>query len=430
MKRSLTAARAHAASALLLPPLLLLLLLAPPASAQDEGGLPTMKKPSTTQPVPGRTVSVPRTTTTSRPPGRTRFNNPSTGDLSVASEPGARLEVTPLAGRHARPISHSIPGDERQALFPDLRPGSYRVTARREGFKPEEETVTVAADKVTMLTLDLVPVTYDLAVKTNVRAGELQYAAAGEAKRVARIENGRAQLPPLRAGTYAVEVVPEDPSYERYRGSFTLPTPDDKYELSLSLEHLVSTGTLSELWLNLGGWEAPSDWRTERFKLTTGSPGEALPRNEAYRYYSDFRLESDVKMLGDVGVSYVLRAQDARNYYLLQLTGAKADEPFVLRAYAVRDGAPRPLQPPISIIGNADVLKAGKDLSVIVEFNDNRIATFIRDNSVGEDLPLGIITDAQRVFRKGAVGPASRAGERAVFSRFVVCNLQNCPKER
>jgi PEGA domain len=418
MRTSLQFARTLALSALLL-------LAAASARAQDEGGLPT-----TPRPAPARTPATHRTTTTVRDPKRARAN-PGTGDLSVASESGALLEVSPLAGaRGPRPLSRPIPAGERLLSFNDLRPGSYRVSARLEGFRPAEETVTVAVNKVTTLTLELEPVTYSVVVNTNVRTGELQYGAARDPRRVARIERNRAALSNLRAGTYGVEIVPEDASYERYRGAFTLPTADDKYELTFNLERRLSTGTLAELWLNLEGWDAPAGWRAEQYKLTSGSPGTALPRNEAYRYYADFKLVSDVRMLDDVGVSYALRAQDSRNYYLVQLTGSKADEPFVLRAYAVRDGTPRRLQPPISVMGNSDVLKAGKDLTVTFEFSDNRIAAFIKDNSVGEDLPLGVITDTERVFKKGAVGPASRAGERAVFSRFVVCDLQSCPKEQ
>jgi hypothetical protein len=363
---------------------------------------------------------------------------PNKGSLVVSAEPRATIVVEPVRGGTGD--EGEVPGDRRTATFNDLLPGRYRVAAALEGYEEASSEVTVTKGKASDVTLNLRPITYNVQINANVPAGEIRYApviarsdattgqlkyerAPGDA-RVTPINNGRATLAGLRPGTYGLDIRSDAVGYETLLASITLPGPTD---IPVSLRKLTSSKTLAATWINLEGWDTPAGWRAQARKLLVAGRGIGLPREDEYRYYSDFQLTSDVRMLNGVAASFVVRAQDASNYYLIQLTGQNADEPFVLRGYVVRGGVAQRMGAPIPLDAFTQTLRANQFFNVTMKMADNSLKVSITDSQTGDVLPLGILTDPARNFRIGGVGLAARDNEQNEIGRFIVCANQ-CPE--
>ena len=362
---------------------------------------------------------------------------PTTGTLAVAAPSNAALLVEPINIRGGEGREGRIPSGESIFIFNDLKPGRYRVAAALEGYTAADEEVLVKVNNSTPVTLDLRPITYNVTFNTNVRAGEVRYApvkvaadgkyvAAGET-RLAQIQNGRAVLPNLRPGTYGVDIRSGEVGYQTLLATITLP---GKTDFDVELKKVLSTKTFSATWTSLEGWEVPSGWRVEKRKLALKGAGIGLPRDESYRYYADFQLVSDVKMLNGVAASFVVHAEDAKNYYLVQLTGPNADEPYVLRGFIVKNGVAQRMGAPIPIDGFAATLKSGQFFKVSMRMTDNNLNVSITDSQTGEDFPLGILNDPNRNFRVGAIGIAVRDHEQNEINRFIICTSESadCPR--
>lgn len=356
---------------------------------------------------------------------------PTTGTLSIGTEPLTVVFVEPLGRgktrRLAKTLQGTVPNGEKVFHFTTLQPGTYIVRAELKGYKPARKEVKILANKNSTLTLNLEPITYDVNIETNVSQGEVRYIKNGELPRVVTIRNGRATLDDLRPGNYDIDIRSEEVGYQTLLG--TIEVGEGKTDFKTELKRLLSKETFSAVWSNLEGWEAPNTWRIASRKLSVNGRGVALPRDESYRYYADFQLSSDVRMINGTALSFALRAVDAQNYYLIQLTGAKADEPYVLRGFLVKNGTARRLQPSIPIEGFAATIKPNQFFNVSVTAVDNRFKVSIIDSETGDVFPLGVLTDPNRIFTVGAVGVAAHDGEQNEVGTFTVCTPE-CPKGR
>ncbi len=70
-------------------------------------------------------------------------------------------------------------------------------------------------------------------------------------------------------------------------------------------------------------------------------------------------------MINGVAASFVVHAVDKQNYYLIQITGPNADEPYVLRGFVVKKGVSQRLKR-ISIGEYSTTLQPGKFFEVSI----------------------------------------------------------------
>lgn len=353
---------------------------------------------------------------------------PTTGSLSVAAEPNATILVEPIKIRNALGQQGLVPTGERIFVFVDLKPGRYRLAGTLAGHQPVETEVVIAANKSQAATLNFRPILHAVTINTNVTTGELKHAREGQPlSNVVPIQNKSVRLE-LPAGNYVVEITAAEFGYESLRKSFSL--TEDQTVLDLPLRRIVlTTDTLSPTWTNaeLQTWDMPAAWRPDSKKnLVVKGAGIALPHAEGYRYYKDFRLSSSARMMNGAGLSFVLRARDPQNYYLLQLTGEKSDEPNTVRLFVVKNGVEQRIRAiPIPRAG-AKAMAPGQFFAVTIKMIDFAITVEIEDSETGAPYPLGALTDPARNFAVGAVGIAGHADEENVIGRFVVCTGDKC----
>ena len=361
-----------------------------------------------------------------------------TGTLSVVALANATVRLEPLKGGEA--LEGIVPATEKLFIFSDLKPGTYRVLATLEGHKSAEQRIQILANKNKGVTLDLAPILYTVKINTNVVSGEVRYAPveayteAGEKKyrpigqtRLAPIENRAALLPALTKGTYGVDIRASEPGYEDRLASITVPDDSNKEEISLevALKFVRSTADFSGI--TSDQWDLPAGWGITSYVLSTNGKGIAIPHQESNRHYTDFQLISDVRMLNGIAVSFVVRASaNLENYYLIQLSGANAEEPFLLSGFIVTNGVrERLLTLPINHL--SATLQTNKDFRVSIKMKDNNIEVGIIDSETGKYFPLGALVDANRRFPIGAVGIYAGGKEQNKFGSFNICTPE-CPK--
>lgn len=357
---------------------------------------------------------------------------PTTGTLAVAAESGATILVEPVGGGVA--VKGTVPEGERIFTFVDLKPGRYRVAASLDdNHRDDEDVVTIQANKPSDLTLNLPLITHTVTISTNVRGGEIRYAPVegrtntnGETiytpvgkTSIAYIQNGRAVLSDLPPGTYGVDIRTDEVGYQTLLRRFTVP---GEINYNVALEKKLSEGQLMANWDTLKrSWEVPASWNVSSISLQARGRGIALPRNEDYRYYADFDLQSDIRLRNGVGASFVVHARDAQNYYLVQLTGANSDEPYVLRGFIVTNGVRRSFGEPQSIRSFASTLTSGQYFTVSMKMRGNKLSVFLTDNETGQMQPAGVLTDQNSVFTTGAIGLASSDNEEYEVGSLMIC---------
>ncbi len=351
---------------------------------------------------------------------------PLTGRLFIVAEPGATILIEPLNIRNEQAQKGTVPEGERGLIFNDLKPGNYRVAATLPGYhETERPSVLIKRNESQSVTLNFEPILYSVTINTNVD-GDLKYGKEGQIPNSVKIQNKRITLQ-LPAGDYVAEFEPAEPVYKTERQRFPVnsnTTIDIRPKLiEFSKDTLRADWTATEL----QNWEVPSSWRASSGNLIVKGAGIALPRDESKRYYKDFQLISDVKITNGVGAAFVLRAQDLKNYYLVQLTGEQADEPFYVRLFVVKNGFEQRIQALKIPNAAATALKAGQFFTVQIKATDNHIAVTIVDNQSATDYPLGVLIDSNRTFAAGAAGIGARSNEESVVWRFIVCT--ECPKD-
>jgi hypothetical protein len=398
-----------------------------------EGGTGRVRIPAERQPSAPASAPKVRTVTSVRvvPVIRTIKVTPTTGTLSVATESLTDIFIEPLSKgktrRRAKTLQGTVPNGERVFVFNDLQPGRYTVRAELKGYQPANKEVVIFANKPSSMTLNLVPITYNVTIETNVSQGEVRYKTKDELPQIVPLRNSRVVLSDLRPGKYDIDIRSEELGYQTLLG--TIEVGEGKTSFKAELKRQLSKETFSAVWSYLEGWDAPDAWHIVSRRLLVNGRGVALPRDESYRHYADFQLSSDVRMINGVALSFALRAVDAQNYYLIQLTGAKADEPYVLRGFLVKNGVAQRLQPSIPIDGVAGTIKPNHFFNVSVTAVGNSFKVSTVDGETGDVFPLGVLTDPNRNFTIGAVGIAARDGEQNEVGTFTVCTPE-CPKGR
>jgi hypothetical protein len=202
---------------------------------------------------------------------------------------------------------------------------------------------------------------------------------------------------------------------ERDEGSYV-------FELPGATKKTIPLDVDGNLWdLSGGQWEV-----TGRGLHTLGS-GILLPK-EPHRYsYRDLRITAVVRLEKDSAAKFVLRAQGASDYYLVEMSGGGSANQALrhkLRAYVVREGRKRELKVPPPSINETNLKKLlsdGKPVKVDIKLYANSIRVQLWDGErpillVGETVFL-IEND---IYEFGTVGFLSEGEDRFTVSKFSV----------
>ena len=363
--------------------------------------------------------------------------------LAVSTEPGAKVI---LETKGVKPIKTEImANDKGSAIFDDLKPGVYRLVSSKDEFESvEADKVTINPQKAHSLNMDLKQVTYKLKIQTNLAGGDIRFAPAIETGKnaaggitsrqlgsycVVRISpTGEAVISDLKKGYYDVDIIPDTLEFETKEAGVNVPEDIDQDDGSTSvlktfqvdLEKNISKEEFTTSWIQ-AEWTMPQAWRLDR-GLKVRSDGIALPQNERYRQYVDFEMIANVKLNDEGTVGFVLRAKNARNYYLLHISGDKGVEKNTATLRAVKDGVVQPESLASATIPHfAKTLSSDSGFRVTIQGDRKGFTVWIEDSKTGKGGAVGLLTDQYNTNKKGAVGIAGAPKSDFDVSFFRVC---------
>jgi len=371
-----------------------------------------------------------------------------TSNLTVFTEAGAMVRLEPLKPG-LKKISKTADKDGG-AVFENLQPAKYKIITEKSGFETQqEEAFDVQAKKTRKIVMDLKPITYDLTIETNINDGEVRYALAeyksvgqdgllitkdkeNNAYCIVPIKDKKAVIKGLKKDYYNIDIIPgsSDIQYSRLKTAIDIAkeaeeeekvSGDKSLSFKVDLDKKISEGEFNASAWTSADWNNLANWKLNKKMKTDGLPGIALPRDDLYRYYANFQMISLVRSLDDKTIGFVLRAEDEKNYYLIQISGEKAADPLVVKPFIVENGQARQL-PAFSISHFAKTIKAKKSFGVIITGEGNRFKISIENSDTGEVREVGIIEDPNNKFKKGAIGIAGDKDSDFEVGIFRVCN--------
>ena len=371
-------------------------------------------------------------------------------NLTVTTVPGAKVVLESL-GQTSRPFRRELVADPQgNAIFDELRPGDYKVVASKDDYEPEEvEKVKINPQKAHGLNMDLKALTYTLKIDSNLTGGEVFYAQAiqkgknaagsiiseqlGNYCVVKIAPNGEAVIPDLKKGYYDIDIRPDSLEFAKKQTGINIPEDIDQDDTTIAelqtfqieIEKNISRETFSTVWIP-ADWNMPAGWSLERGMKVRGVEGIALPQNPRYRYYVDFEMLADVKLKDDGTLGFVLRAEDNKNYYLLEISGAKGANPHTARLYAVKNGVAQFLNS-ATTVSFARSLASANGFRIMILGDAKGFTVRIEDSDTGQTHAVGLLTDQYNTYKKGAVGIAGQAKSNFEVNYFTVCT-PSCPK--
>ncbi len=367
-----------------------------------------------------------------------------TSYLKITTEPDAKVTLT-SDKPNSIPEVRTVP-DNGIIEFDKLQSGDYTLSASLDGFNTRVADLTITPQQSVGLDFSLDAEKYQVSIKTNISEGEVRYAPArfigynpdNSLKLVETggycivpIKNNSALIKGMKRGYYTIDIRPKDVKYQPVLAGIAPEILDeenndptiipDSYQIDLPIKE--STEQFPNSWTN-NEWELPSGWNLSNKLSTRGLAGIGLPRSEMYRYYTDFEMIASVTLSDKKTAGFVFRVIDARNYYLVQISGANAAEPYRVKGYLVKNGEMEQIfSNPIDnvaaivdkqfrfIIRTEKEPRTGKDL----------FKFYVEDSSTGDRLDLGNMVDNFSFFKKGAVGIAGTANSNFEVVFFTIC---------
>lgn len=366
--------------------------------------------------------------------------------LSIITAPDADITIESITPRLN--IKKTIKADATgNANIDPIKAGKYKLLSSLEGYQSQESETTVIPKQTAIIHIPLKQLTYDFPITTNVDEGEVRYAPLKTVEQsdgtkklvpaggycVVPIENKKAVIKKLSEGDYTLDVSsPDSPEYEpqyvRIQIPESIPDAKDGNSNEIPPTEIVLTNRQSTLTFSLGPIRA--DWvlSTENWKidakglLKAAGDGIALPKASNFRFYKDFEMQSTVRLLNNTSIGFVVRAEDEKNYYLIQLTGSQAENQYLVTASIIKDGkvTERILSNPIKFLLK-DVLSNHKSFDVVIKARGNTFQILAEDGT-GDLKNLGNAVFKDNNFPIGAVGIIG--GDKSSFevARFTVCS--------
>ena len=369
-----------------------------------------------------------------------RPKNPTvrTSYLAVTTEPGANITLV-SEKPNSSPIERTAPNNGI-IEFDKLQPGDYTLSAALDGFNPREAELSIPPSDSLAFGFKLEAEKYQLSIQTNISEGEVRYAPArfvgynpDKSLKLAEtggycivpIKNNSALIKGIKKGYYTIDIRPKEVKYEPVLAGIAPENLDEddedatetpeSYQINLpvkeSIEQFPNSWTSNE-------WDLPPGWNLRNKLSTNGLYGIALPRSEQYRYYTDFEMIASVTLSDKKNAGFVFRAVDPLNYYLVQISGGKAAEPYRVTGYVVKNGkAEQIFSNPIDNVASI----VDKQFRLTIRGKDNLFRLFIEDSKTGDGGELGNMVDRFSNFRKGAVGIAGTGNSNFEVVFFTVC---------
>ncbi|HEX7315425.1 MAG TPA: caspase family protein [Pyrinomonadaceae bacterium] len=333
---------------------------------------------------------------------------PTTGTLTVVSAPGAQITIEPLFGDRTQVKQGAVPQTGEPVYNSAPLPfGKYLVTATREGYGTLKEERELAPGKVSPVLLPIKEATYKVTLRTNISKGRVEFGPKGAPPVSYPLSGGQVVAPDLRRGEYALKIIPDEVGFEPKAEVVNV---SGDLDIERRLERRLRKMPLDADFSLREHWQPPPGWSTTPV-LTVDGAGRMMLRADDGRF-ADFELSANVELVGGTSVSFIVRAADEQNYYLVRLCGPNADRQNALQFYLVKDGKERLIQN-----FKLPTVKLRDQFRFNVKAVGGNFKFYIDDNN--SDLVLVGNVD-ESTLAAGTVGVAAGQGDKAKIFQYVI----------
>lgn len=296
--------------------------------------------------------------------------------------------------------------------------GKHRLKVSKEGYVDLNKEIEVLPGKQSFISaqpeLAMVTVSLTSLPGARVYAGSVEKAIVPSDGRVA------ISLPP---GRHSIRILKE--GYQEWTRELSLSLANNSVAERVELVPVPNSAE-GDWQPSLGArkWfpQTNSGWRFEAAGAVIRGDKPVLfdtESNRDYNTYRDFRLEFDVVFTNGKGLAWVVRAKDANNYYLFEISNPQTSPTF--NFYVCRDGKLdwKDSQP---IVEKLD--KKGDSFHITFEAKGNRFDTGITIASAPSAKPhmIGIFQDDS--FSYGGVGFRGKDLSESLLQSFFVIPLR------
>jgi serine/threonine protein kinase len=175
----------------------------------------------------------------------------------------------------------------------------------------------------------------------------------------------------------------------------------------------IRTTEFADKFDNKQAWtEPPEGWSIDPGHGLLIVEKQPLPGLATGVNLADFQLSFHLKLLNAGGAAWVLRARNAKNYYLFYLSGPEGMYKGSFLTYVVRDNK---FEPTVFVqnisIASKTALKADDEYDIVVKVTTDdakgghtNFDTVMTSSETGEVIPLGTFTDQKDTFKSGSIG--------------------------
>jgi hypothetical protein len=355
----------------------------------------------------------------------------SRGEQTVLNEPlVSRYGTLELGLGDAAAADVTVSLDDKAALQSQLKVERGKIIVSRVPTGPRSIGLSKPGHDSCTLSLDIKPgenflavtmkrATITLTVKTQPQAevyvDNLMRGSAGN--------DGVLPIPDLAAGAHTLKV--KLAGYQTVERPLSLTLERREVTEVVKLDSILETAPFDEKFTEeIRKWTTlPPEW-----KLVTGNPqglrvagdAVALVKNTSipnlpFNHYGDFLLLLNVKFINGKGASWIVRAQDEKNYYLFELATSQANKQGkAWKFYRCREGKAPELIDTDPVL--ADIDKSDTPFRISLEARGNQYTLKILNLG---DRGLGP-TFTDDAFRYGGIGLRAINGLEMFITEFQI----------
>jgi hypothetical protein len=311
---------------------------------------------------------------------------------------------------------------EGRLWMPRLAVGEHKLRFTAAGYDDWETRLLIKPGETLPVTAKMLLATVALTVKAKPNT---RVYLNDEEKGIVQ-PDGSLAVPNLPPGDYKLRLLLD--GYETLEKSLTLTLDNRQPVEALELTPIAESNEATDNFRQgiTRWWPTPNAWKADKGTLRISGEKAALFRDATetrpFNVYRDFTWYFDVSFANGKGAAWIVRARDAQNYYLFELTTTKSSQRRrSLNFYLCRNGKLE-LKDSRDVVENLE--KSSDSFLISVKAVGNQISHTISIASnpgLGEQ-PLGTFTDNS--FSYGGIGFQAVNDVEMILRSFVVIPAQ------
>ena len=338
---------------------------------------------------------------------------------SVVVGGAARGAKVSLDGKTLSTADYNTDGQGR-IVIPRVLVGGHMLKVSQAGYDDWSDQIEVKPGDPTPVAVLASAATITLSVRA--RPGAKVYLDDVERGEVP--PSGLIAVPGLKPAPHRLHVQLD--GFEPADRNLPLTLSERAPVVSVELAPIAESGeaTINDTNPRLNWTPDPAGWGFEKRGIVVRGEDAVLFKSanerRQFNHYRDFTMRLGLSFANGKGAAWIVRARDAKNYYLFELTTSKgASGRKTFNFYICRDGVLK-LVDGIKVVDDIDNPNAYLHVIAIARGNQFRYEIEVSTDAKPQRRPLAIFTDKDNTFPIGGVGLLGRGGMETVLHQLHV----------